>query len=555
MVDVMRKRPRSRFILIGIVILALFVCLWIVLDDSQDGSSNTPILTPETTGDEGAPDTGTVHNRGTERAHVRLEPALNKSTSPQSIATEKRRAVQSTITGIVSNSRDGAPIPGARLTVSPVGSEDLRFEAVSGSDGSFQMGNRGAGRYLLRAQADGFRPYSTDGIFITPSERSLRKNILMTPAVELRGRVIDRRSRGIAGAWVWLREENPGPFDQCCDEQSDESGRFLMPRPPVSGKYFAEAAHPEHELDSRVPVTLPKDDEVVITMRRVPDPLLASISGHVQDMKGHPIHGANVGLGESEPGSRVGHSLGDSSTDPTGRFFFPRVRWGSYSIRADAEGYAEASYGQGSKDLKVESSQEYRIDLVLESQTIVQGVVVDTAGQPVAKAGVLAQFEKGTGRTGMGVFTPSDGTFNIPGVPPGRHWMQVTHRDYITYEFALLTPTDEILTVTLHPGLSLTGYVVDQNNERIREFSLRLSPASRQHDAPASPFDSKAADISPSDGYFRINGLAPQTYILSLDPPNSESLETRLELLESTSVTIVLNPSASDSPIQVRKSW
>ena len=127
--------------------------------------------------------------------------------------------------------------------------------------------------------------------------------------------------------------------------------------------------------------------------------------------------------------------------------------------------------------------------------------------------------------------------------------MQVTHRDYITYEFALLTPTDEILTVTLHPGLSLTGYVVDQNNERIREFSLRLSPASRQHDAPASPFDSKAADISPSDGYFRINGLAPQTYILSLDPPNSESLETRLELLESTSVTIVLNPADSDSPI------
>ena len=155
----------------------------------------------------------------------------------------------------------------------------------------------------------------------------------------------------------------------------------------------------------------------------------------------------------------------------------------------------------------------------------------------------------------MGVFTPSDGTFNIPGVPPGRHWMQVTHRDYITYEFALLTPTDEILTVTLHPGLSLTGYVVDQNNERIREFSLRLSPASRQHDAPASPFDSKAADLSPSDGYFRINGLAPQTYILSLDPPNSESLETRLELLESTSVTIVLNPADSDSPIRIRKSW
>lgn len=189
--------------------------------------------------------------------------------------------------------------------------------------------------------------------------------------MELRGRVVDRHSHGIAGAWVWLREESPGPFNQCCDDQSDESGHFLIPRPPVSGKYFAEAAHPEYELDSRVPVTLPKDDEVVITMRRVPERLLASISGHVWDSKGHPIQGANVGLGESEPGSRVGHPLGDSSTDPTGRFFFPRVRWGTYSITADAEGYADPSAGQGRKELKIESSREYEIDLVLERQTIV----------------------------------------------------------------------------------------------------------------------------------------------------------------------------------------
>ena len=133
--------------------------------------------------------------------------------------------------------------------------------------------------------------------------------------------------------------------------------------------------------------------------------------------------------------------------------------------------------------------------------------------------------------------------------------MQVTHRDYVTYEAVLVTPTDEFLTVTLQPGFSLTGYVMDQNNEPIREFSLRLSPASRQHDVPASPFDSKTADVSPSDGHFRVNGLAPQTYILSLRPPNAESLETRLELSESTSVTIVHDPSDSDAPIQVRKSW
>lgn len=557
----MTRTSRTKSILIGIGILVLLASLWVVWDGPQDRSSN---LTPQTNSNDGAPVPVSAGNGAKERVPVRLETPgsaypedtpPNQHRLPPSADMEKRRAVQSTIAGIVANSQDESPIQGARLTASPVGSEDARHEAVSGSGGGFQMTIRGTGRYTLRAEADGFRPYTDDRIVITPAEKSLQKNILMTPRAELRGRVVDRRSRGIAGAWVWLREKTPGPFDTCCQERSDESGRFLIPRPPVSGSYFAEAAHPEYELDSRVPVTLPKDDEVVITMRRVPQPFLASISGHVWDTKGHPIRGAKVGFGERDPGSRSGHPLGDTSTDPMGRFFFPKVRWGTYSISADAEGYALPSYGEGRKDLIVESSQEYKIDLVLERQTAVQGVVVDTEGRPVSKAGVNAVFNRGTGRTGIGVFTPSDGTFDIPEVPLGRHWMQVTHRDFVTHEFALVTPTDEFLTVTLQPGFSLTGHVMDQNNDPIREFSLRLSPASRQHDVPASPFDSKTADVSPSDGHFRVNGLGLQPYILSLRLPNAESLETRLELSESTSVSIVVDPSDSDSPIQVRKSW
>ena len=558
---IMTRTFRRQFILIGIGILALLVSQWVVWDDPQDGSSN---LTPQPTRSDEAPDSVSPGNRGQERTHVRLETPGSASPEdsppsqrrlPPSAGMEKRRAVHSTIAGTVANSQDESPIQGARITASPAGSEDERHEAVSGSGGRFQMIIHGTGRYTLRAQADGFRPFTDDGIVVTPADKSLRKNILMTPQAELRGRVVDREFRGIAGAWVRLREKNPGPFDKCCGEQSDGSGRFLIPRPPVSGSYFAEAAHPEYELDSPVPVTLPQDDEVVITMHRVPEPMLASISGHVWDAKGQPVHGASVGLGQREPGRRTGIHLGDTSTDPMGRFFFPRVRWGKYGISADAEGYAIPSPGQGRKDVIIESSQDYEIDLVLERQAAVQGVVVDPEGRPVAKAGVNAVFERGTGRTFIGLFTPSDGTFDIPEVPPGRHWMQVTHRDYVTYEAALVTPTDEFLTVTLQPGFSLTGYVMDQKNEPIREFSLRLSPASRQHDVPASPFDSKTADVSPTDGHFRVNGLAPQTYLLALRPPNAEQLETHLQLLESTSVTIVLDPSDSDSPIQVRKSW
>ena len=121
----------------------------------------------------------------------------------------------------------------------------------------------------------------------------------------------------------------------------------------------------------------------------------------------------------------------------------------------------------------------------------------------------------------------------------------MTHSDYVTYESGVVTPTADFFTITLHAGLSLTGYVVDQNNEPIREFSLRLSPATGQH------YD-KLADVSPADGYFSINGLSPQTYILSVDQPKAHGPSTRFELLESTSVTIVLDRSGSRSRIRVR---
>ncbi len=554
----MRKPSRPRFILTGISILVLIFCLWVILHRPREESSNAVNLTPQETRDDGDRDSGSVRNREAERGHVRLEGSTsavpdesvpNQGRPPQSIGTEKRRALQSTITGIVVDSEDGTAIQDARITVSPVGNGDERTEAVSGHDGRFQMTVHRAGRHTLRAEADSYWSYYTGRLLVAPAEGDLYQKILMTPQVELRGRVVDRHSRGIAGTAVWLQEETPGRFTKKSMVQSDHSGRFLMPKPPVSGTFFAEAAHPGHELAARVPVTLPLDEEVVITMHRVPDAELGSVSGHVWDADGNPIHEATVGLSDFEPNSQLPHSLGESSTDLTGEFFFSRVHRGKYRISAYADGFASAI---GAKILTVEPSRNNEIDLILVGQSTVQGVVVNDEGLSVTAAQVFVRFEQGTG---LGALTSSDGTFKIPGVPPGKHRILVAHREYVTYESALIAPASQLVTIPLHPGLSLSGCVMNRDNEPIREFSLRLSPTAPQHEVRPFLFDPMFADVSPSDGHFRVNGLEPQTYILSLSPPNAESLETRLELQESTSVTIVLNPSGADTPIRIRKSW
>ena len=443
----MRNPSRQRFILIAIGFLALILCLWIIRDGPKDGSSITTNRTPQTTSDDGAPDSVSMRNQVTERARVRFETPgstnpeevpPNRRKLPPSGGSEKRRPVQSTIAGIVANSQDGTPIPDARVRLSALGSAEVPLEAFSAHDGRFQMTIHNAGRYMLHAVADGFQPYFIDRLLITPTQGSLQKNILMTPEVELRGRVVDRHSRGIAKASVWLREETERGFSQSFIAQTDESGFFRTDRAPPSGAYFLEAGHPEYELVARVPVTMPRDEEVVITMRRVPETLLASLSVHVWDAEGDPIQGARVRLEEIDSSSLTFDGLGHSPTDAKGRFFFARVRLGKYNVSAYAQGYAQAMFGQGQKDLTIESSRKYEIDLVLQNQTRVHGVVLDPEGLPLAEADVSVSFDKGTARTGTGSSTFPDGTFDVPGIPPGRHQLQVTHSDYATYESTLV---------------------------------------------------------------------------------------------------------------------
>ena len=180
----MRKRSQPRFILTGIGILVLILCLWVILHGPREESSSTVNLIPQATRDNGAPDSGSVRNRDAERAQLGLERSRaavpdesvpNQDRPPQSNGLEKRRAVHSTLAGVVANSQDGAPIQYAHVTLYSLGSGEEQLESVNGHDGSFRLTIYSAGRYRLVAQADGFQPYFIDRLSITPTQGNLQK--------------------------------------------------------------------------------------------------------------------------------------------------------------------------------------------------------------------------------------------------------------------------------------------------------------------------------------------------------------------------------------------
>lgn len=184
-------------------------------------------------------------------------------------------------------------------------------------------------------------------------------------------------------------------------------------------------------------------------------------------------------------------------------------------------------------------------------QSALAGIVANSQdGAPIQDARVTL-YVLGSGEERLEAVSGHDGSFRLTIQHSGRYMLHAAADGFQTYfiDRLLITPTQGSLqkSILMTPEVELRGRVVDQNNEPIREFSLRLSPATGQH-------YEEFADVSPADGYFSIKGLTPQTYILSVDQSKAHGPSTQFELLESTSVAIVLNPSDSDLPIRIRNS-
>ena len=117
----------------------------------------------------------------------------------------KRRGSEISLTGVIKDGRDGGGIASVQVTVVQAESQDRSFEATTDAEGRFQLSFTQSGRYILQAEAAGFRPYRNSSLIV--SSQGFHADISMTPVVELRGKVVDERSRVVAGAWVSLRRK------------------------------------------------------------------------------------------------------------------------------------------------------------------------------------------------------------------------------------------------------------------------------------------------------------------------------------------------------------
>lgn len=345
-----------------------------------------------------------------------VQHSLRASSEPVIIRLATGAALDVTVVAAAT----GAPIAGATVRLG----DDQALTATTDSSGVGHLRGVAGGYEWVVARATGF---------------AAGRSMVQVPAVpgavaavrlELRrgapvsGVVVDDRGAPIAGARVW-ESDTADPFGDTNEEDrvtTDEKGRFTLAA-VAAGTHRFHASHPEHPTATSEPRAVDgasPTEGVRIQLARG-----ARLAGHVVDRSDAPVAWASVTVGPRR-NSRGGEMVPRrTTTDERGAFQLRGLPRAALLALAASE---ESTSATAEVDLTAVAD---RRDLLLRLDVSgrIEGVVVDSAGQPVAEAEVVAHpdFLSGAVPEDVGVrgwsveATDGGGRFAFRGLPDGKY--------------------------------------------------------------------------------------------------------------------------------------
>jgi hypothetical protein len=320
------------------------------------------------------------------------------------------------VSGRVREAR-GGPVGGARVTAALTERDGDRavpassFGTTSAVDGAFSLSLL-AGRYILRAEADGYAAVSEPAIVGADIERDLH----LEPAGSVSGEVVSRGSGApVAGARVQARLLEGWSLGRSRAVESDGAGQFRLES--LSAGDFVVEARADRGAGRSAPLRVMPGQahrEVVVELA---DGL--SVLGQVVDASGRPTGGVHL-----TAWSHDGQAPVEASSAADGRFRIDGLLPGSYELRAIGPEGARTRVPAKLVDRDLSG-----VELRLQAQVIVTGLVIDPSGRPVEGARVMAGTEPQVlgwaGRTAPATTTSADGRFRFQGIDAGRVTIRV----------------------------------------------------------------------------------------------------------------------------------
>ena len=236
--------------------------------------------------------------------------------------------------------------------------------------------------------------------------------------------------------------------------------------------------------------------------RPMPKPAPAPVlSGSVRGPDGKPVEGAVIiyrSLGA--PGRELAAM---TKTDADGRFRADLKTAGPVYVRVSAKGLAARSFE------KVQPGSPLAV--ALDRGQTIQGLVRDSAGEPLAQATVVASPSFGVATSGWDAGTQSietrtdaRGAFRIEGIGPGLHSLRAIARGYGSAYQSDVRPGATV-NLMARPGGWLAGRVIDPKGLPVRGALVRAGKEPQF-------WWTSPVEATDAEGRFELGGLDPGTY-------------------------------------------
>lgn len=404
-------------------------------------------------------------------------------------------------------------VPGATVLL------DGAEAAVTDAEGRFSVIEAAEARYTLTARADGYVGAPPTGsppleVRIEPGLTVSGVRVTLYAGASIGGRVVAAGKPVARAALSLYYDAAPGarePFVSESTVLSDASGNFtLWPVHPGRLRVLAEAEgwsmgeSDELTAESGDPVT-----GVVIDLGAS-----AALVGVVLDPRGRPISGAEVWVTSTRTGRR------QTLTDDAGRFELRALPAGRADVHGRASGYEDAQV----QSMELAPNEETRIEVRLTEAPGFGGLVVAPSGQPVPEAVVTwmpesaaAMHRRPGGMAGMRAVTDARGRFWVRQVPTEPVVMVATHREYAPSEERTIPLGTREVTLTLSPGGSLSGRVVDAVGRRpVTTYEVAMVSFRPRDGEEQGGGGFERLMVADPDGRFQFTGLTPGTYAISV---------------------------------------
>lgn len=447
--------------------------------------------------------------------------------------------------GRVVAARDGAPVPGTTVSVSPpqgfMMSTDRNLVAglaISGLDGQFEIAGLEPRTYAIDATQPDYAP-NTGRVEIGPDADTEDFLIKLSRGGTITGLVRDAQRQPQVSVQVLLTKVPMGG-----GPQTVSTG--------VDGRYSFETVAPGEYMVIRAPagggplMVFGGMKQVVVregetTVHDLDEASRINLTGRVLKA-GQPVGNAMLFFSVTDGGGAPS-DLKQSRTDADGQYQIGLDAAGAYSVVVAAGG---ALFGgrQSAIPIQVPDQPSPVVDVTMRSAGI-SGRVTNAEGKPVSgaivtvKAGAAAAGAEGHGRGGMQDQTESDGTFLIEGLEPGTYGITVAASGYRNAEVPTVTVANESdvpsVEVSLTPGRTVRGRVLDANGNGIAGALVLTAPSGSVpsgRDALPATTDVNGTFVitAPADGPIDLTAVAsgfPPARAVSVQPQDGVDVVLR----------------------------